>query len=139
MDARPANSNDLCVVKASLTSAKCWPYFSVVSTTIRSTYALDVETVQMLDRLARQWAVSKSEALRRAIRAAAEQGMSAEREAHRFAWRQLQTGVRLTPEASQGVGTTGAGRAARLARSALVIHLDRISDSRASPGSRGGE
>jgi len=37
-------------------------------TTIRSTYALDVETVQALDRMARRWGVSKSEALRRAIR-----------------------------------------------------------------------
>jgi Ribbon-helix-helix protein, copG family len=68
----------------------------VASTLIRSTYTLDVETVEMLERLARQWAVSKSEALRRAIRAAAEQGMSGEREARLSAWRQLQTGVGLT-------------------------------------------
>ncbi|HVQ77757.1 MAG TPA: ribbon-helix-helix protein, CopG family [Candidatus Binatia bacterium] len=67
-------------------------------TTIRSTYALDVETVQLLERLARQWAVSKSEALRRAIRAAAEQGVPDEREARRVAWRQLQTGLGLTRE-----------------------------------------
>lgn len=39
---------------------------------IRSTYALDVETVSRLDALARRWNVSKSEALRRAIRGAAE-------------------------------------------------------------------
>jgi hypothetical protein len=38
--------------------------------TIRSTYALDAETVRTLDRLARRWRVSKSEALRRAIRVA---------------------------------------------------------------------
>lgn len=38
--------------------------------TIRSTYALDVETVRALDRIAQRWKVSKSEALRRAIRAA---------------------------------------------------------------------
>ena len=68
----------------------------MASTTIRSTYALDVETVRLLDRLARQWAVSKSEALRRAIRAAAERGMSGEREARRSAWRQLQADVGLT-------------------------------------------
>jgi hypothetical protein len=39
---------------------------------VKSTYALDVETVQALDDLARRWGVSKSEALRRLIRSAAE-------------------------------------------------------------------
>ena len=38
--------------------------------TIRATYALDPQTVRTLDPLAREWDVSKSEALRRAIRAA---------------------------------------------------------------------
>ena len=38
---------------------------------IKSTYSLDVETVRTLESLARRWDVSKSEALRRAIRAAA--------------------------------------------------------------------
>lgn len=42
--------------------------------TIRGTYALDVDTVRRLEDLAREWGVSKSEALRRAIRAAAEAG-----------------------------------------------------------------
>jgi translation initiation factor 2B subunit (eIF-2B alpha/beta/delta family) len=37
---------------------------------IKSTYALDLETVRTLERMARSWKVSKSEALRRAIRAA---------------------------------------------------------------------
>lgn len=41
--------------------------------TIRSTYALDVATVRTLERVARRWKVSKSEALRRAIRAAGEE------------------------------------------------------------------
>jgi hypothetical protein len=40
-------------------------------TTIKSTYALDVETVRALEGMAQRWKVSKSEALRRAIRAAA--------------------------------------------------------------------
>ena len=40
-------------------------------TTIKSTYSLDVETVRTLESLARRWNVSKSEVLRRAIRAAA--------------------------------------------------------------------
>ena len=46
-------------------------------TTIKSTYALDVETVRMLEEIARRWEVSKSEALRRAIRAAADQAPGA--------------------------------------------------------------
>ena len=37
---------------------------------VRATYALDPETVQTLESLAQRWNVSKSEALRRAIRAA---------------------------------------------------------------------
>src|SRR5947208_2375220 len=42
--------------------------------TIKSTYTLDVETVRALEEMARRWDVSKSEALRRAIRAAAAEG-----------------------------------------------------------------
>ena len=38
---------------------------------IKATYSLDEETVRLLERLARQWDVSKSEALRRVIRASA--------------------------------------------------------------------
>jgi len=43
----------------------------MASTTIKSTYSLDVETVRELDAIARRWKVSKSEALRRAVHAAA--------------------------------------------------------------------
>lgn len=39
--------------------------------TIRSTYALDVDTVRALEDVARRWKVSKSEVLRRAIHAVA--------------------------------------------------------------------
>ena len=39
--------------------------------TVRSTYALDPETIRRLEDIARRWGVSKSEALRRAIRSAA--------------------------------------------------------------------
>jgi len=39
--------------------------------TIKSTYSLDPATVRALEDLARRWGVSKSEALRRVIRAAA--------------------------------------------------------------------
>ena len=38
---------------------------------IKATYSLDEETVRLLERLARQWDVSKSEALRRVIRSSA--------------------------------------------------------------------
>lgn len=44
----------------------------MASTTIKSTYSLDVETVRALEGMAERWKVSKSEALRRAIRRAAE-------------------------------------------------------------------
>jgi hypothetical protein len=69
----------------------------MATTTVRSTYALDPETVALLQRLAQQWAVSKSEALRRAIRAAAERAAPDDRAARVAAWRQLQKGVGLTP------------------------------------------
>jgi hypothetical protein len=38
---------------------------------IKATYSLDTDTVRLLERLAARWEVSKSEALRRAIRSAA--------------------------------------------------------------------
>jgi hypothetical protein len=41
--------------------------------TIKGTYSLDVETVRALEKLARRWNVSKSEALRRVFRASAAQ------------------------------------------------------------------
>ena len=43
----------------------------MASTTVKSTYSLDVESVRALEDLARRWRVSKSEALRRAIRSEA--------------------------------------------------------------------
>ena len=38
---------------------------------VKATYSLDTETVRVLERMARRWGVSKSEAMRRAIRASA--------------------------------------------------------------------
>ena len=52
----------------------------MATTTVKSTYSLDVETVRQLDSLAKRWNTSKSGALRRAIRAAAEQTLPAENE-----------------------------------------------------------
>ena len=65
-------------------------------TTIRSTYALDVETVRVLDRIAHRWGVSKSEALRRAIRAAEAQKPPAANDALR-ALDRLQRSLQLAP------------------------------------------
>lgn len=43
----------------------------MATTTVKATYSLDPGTVCRLEEIARLWGVSKSEALRRAIRAAA--------------------------------------------------------------------
>ncbi|MYD85385.1 MAG: ribbon-helix-helix protein, CopG family [Acidobacteria bacterium] len=43
----------------------------MATTTIKTTYSLDVESVRALEELAGRWGVSKSEALRRAIRSEA--------------------------------------------------------------------
>jgi predicted transcriptional regulator len=40
----------------------------MASATVKSTFSLDLETAQRLERLARAWGVSKSEVLRQAIR-----------------------------------------------------------------------
>ena len=45
-------------------------HWGMAVTSIKSTYALDVDSVRALERMARRWGVSKSEALRRAIRTA---------------------------------------------------------------------
>lgn len=42
---------------------------------IKGTYTLDAETVRVLDSLAKRWGTSKSDVLRRAIRAAAAGGL----------------------------------------------------------------
>ena len=63
-------------------------------TTIKSTYSLDVETVRTLESLARRWNVSKSEVLRRAIRAAAAEGKSPRAKRKLEALRQLQASVK---------------------------------------------
>jgi hypothetical protein len=49
-------------------------------TSVKATYALDEATVQALEKMAQRWAVSKSEALRRAIRTAAALQVPAGRE-----------------------------------------------------------
>ena len=68
--------------------------------TIKSTYSLDVETVHLLEALARQWKVSKSEALRRAIGAAAKSEGASEKEAIQ-ALNELQRSLRLNRSSAQ--------------------------------------
>jgi hypothetical protein len=62
---------------------------------VKSTYALDVETVRTLEQLARHWGVSKSEALRRAIRTVARPALERHGDALQ-ALDQLQRSLRLT-------------------------------------------
>ena len=65
--------------------------------TIKSTYALDVETVRALERMAERWGVSKSEALRRAIRAASSEKAPSTTDALK-ALDQLQRSLKLSPD-----------------------------------------
>jgi len=84
-------------------------------TTIKSTYSLDVETVRTLEALARRWNVSKSEALRRAIRSAA--GEKSQRVREKLeALKQLQDYVQR-----RGIDVEAWAREARAEREASSI------------------
>ena len=65
--------------------------------TVKTTYSLDLDTVRMLEQMAKSWNVSKSEALRRAIRLAASQP-SAGDEVGLRALDELQRSLRLSAE-----------------------------------------
>jgi predicted DNA-binding protein len=87
-----------------LAGCQVWPYhYTMVAVPkIKSTYALDQETVQRLEHLARRWGVSKSEVLRRAIRAAASESSEVATDAvSALDELQLPTGV-LSEGASMG-------------------------------------
>lgn len=89
----------------------------MVTPTIRSTYVMDVATMQALERIARRWKVSKSEALRRAIRSAAEQQPAESGDALQ-ALDQLQRSLKLTPARARAWARTVRGeRRAASARS----------------------
>ena len=60
-----------CLILVAVHKGMAIKYESMATTQIKSTYALDVETVQLLEKLAGKLGVPKSEALRRAIRGAA--------------------------------------------------------------------
>lgn len=87
--------------------------------TIKSTYSFDVETVRQLEAMARRWGVSKSEALRRAIRAAANQQPAAGQEVLQ-ALDRLQDSLALTADSSKRWETT-----ARNERRASARKLER--------------
>jgi hypothetical protein len=60
------------IFSKTLDSHMVWPYHHDMATmTIKTTYALDVETMRILDDLARVKGISRSAALRDAIRCAA--------------------------------------------------------------------
>ena len=86
----------------------------MASQTVKTTYALDVETVRRLEDLARRWNVSKSEALRRAIRASSVQAPTEELSPAQ-ALERLQRTLRLTPRSA--IGWAAAALAGRRQRS----------------------
>ena len=63
MELRPSQQEIAITYGMTITS-------NMAKMTVRSTFALDLETAESLDRLAQRWGVSKSEALRRAVAAA---------------------------------------------------------------------
>jgi hypothetical protein len=65
-------------------------------TSVKATYALDVASVEALERMARRWKVPKSEALRRAIQAAARADAQDARRSIE-ALDQIQASMALTP------------------------------------------
>jgi predicted transcriptional regulator len=86
---------------------------------IKSTYALDPETVQRLEHMARRWGVSKSEVLRRAIRAAASESSEVATDAV-SALDELQRSLRVSRAKAQA----WAGRS-RAERRAAAAHRER--------------
>ncbi|HYN40687.1 MAG TPA: ribbon-helix-helix protein, CopG family [Thermoanaerobaculia bacterium] len=76
----------------------------MAAATIKATYSLDPGTVCRLEEIARHWGISKSEALRRAIRAAAV-GPAAGPSEPLAALDALQRGAALTPAAARAWAT----------------------------------
>jgi len=85
--------------------------------TVKTTYALDLKTIRSLEGLAQAWNVSRSEALRRAIRASAEVVSGAPPEPVDTLDR-LQKAVRLGPQAAErwSTGVRAHRRASSLRR-----------------------
>jgi len=68
--------------------------------TLKATFSLDLQSARTLEALAKRWRVSKSEALRRAIRGAASAPTAGSHEAIR-ALEALQRAMALTPAAAR--------------------------------------
>ncbi len=85
---------------------------------IKTTYALDSETIRALEEMATRWGVSKSEALRRAIRAVARRQRQPDRRQDALvALEELQRSLRLTrAKASAWIKEVRAERSAVSAR-----------------------
>lgn len=73
----------------------------MATTTVKTTYSLDVDTVKALERMARRLKVSKSEALRRAIRALAAQEHDDSEDDPVRALDRLQQSLGLSPGAAR--------------------------------------
>ncbi len=86
--------SDGCALDKSICMAI--PYRGMATPTIKSTYSLDIGTIRALEDIARRWGVSKSEALRRAVRAAAGESRVDGSDAL-DALDRLQKSLRLTP------------------------------------------
>ncbi len=69
-------------------------------TSVKSTYALDVETIRKLERVAARWRVSKSEVLRRAIDAV-DREQAAGAPSPLEALDELQKGLKLSPSSAR--------------------------------------
>jgi hypothetical protein len=83
---------------------------------IKTTYALDSDTVRALEQMARRWGVSKSEALRRAIRAAAAQAGAEEGGPLQTLDRLQRSAGLSSAKAAEWVHRTGAARRAASSR-----------------------
>ena len=106
---------------------------------IKATYSLDPETVRAIERLARRWRVSKSEALRRAIRAAAGSGPTEAKQAL-AALDRLQRLLSLTPSgARRWLGTARAERRASVVRARARRELSAAQARGHAPGDAPGD
>lgn len=72
--------------------------YGMASPTIKATYTLDVATIRVLERVAKRWGVSKSEALRRAIQASA--SIAADPQTPLAALEEMQAAARLSATAA---------------------------------------
>ena len=88
-------------------------YLSMARLSVKSTYSLDPTTVRTLERMAARWNVSKSEALRRAVRIAEERSG----DTPLLALDQLQRSLGMTPARTrEWLRATSAERASASAR-----------------------